>query len=81
MFFQTKLDQIVHMLVKSVSNKCSAKTYYTNRPTLNNRKSVATSFRAAELTNELRFCSHMIVAVIAFVSITLQAVDGDQRAN
>jgi hypothetical protein len=81
MFFQTQLDQTVHMLVKSVSNKCSAKTYYINRPTLKNRKSVATSFRTEELTNELRFCSHMMVAVIAVVSITLPAVNGDQRAN
>jgi hypothetical protein len=50
-FFQIQLDQIVHMLVKNVSNTCSAKTYYINRLTLKNRKSVATSSRAAELTD------------------------------
>jgi hypothetical protein len=30
MFFQIQLDQIVPMLVKNVSNTCSAKTYYIN---------------------------------------------------
>jgi hypothetical protein len=48
-FFQ--LDQIVAMLVKDVSNTCSAKTYYINRLTHNNCKTVTMGNRTAELSD------------------------------
>jgi hypothetical protein len=42
-FFQIQLDQTVPMLEENASNTCSAKTYYINRLTHKNCKSVNTS--------------------------------------
>jgi hypothetical protein len=47
-FFQIQLDHFVPMLVKNVSNTCSAITYYINR--LTHCKKVTTSNPAAQLT-------------------------------
>jgi hypothetical protein len=55
------------MLVTNVSNTCSAKTYCINRLTHKNCKRVTTSNPTAQLTNELVFCSHVILAPIAEV--------------
>ena len=51
--------------VKNVSNTCPAKTYYINRPTHKNCKSVNPSFSTGQETNELRYCSHLSVALMA----------------
>jgi hypothetical protein len=48
MFFQIQLDHIVPVLVKNVSNTCSAKTYYINNTTHMNCKSVAMSNPTAQ---------------------------------
>jgi hypothetical protein len=50
-FFQIQLDQFVPMLVKNVSNTCSAKTYYINRLTHKNCKRVTTSNPTVQLTD------------------------------
>jgi hypothetical protein len=64
MFLQIQLDQIVPMLLKKVSNECSTRNYYINRPV---RKNCNTSNATAQLTNELIFCSHVKLAPIAGV--------------
>jgi hypothetical protein len=68
MFSQTQLDHFVPMLVKNVSNTCSARTYYINHLTHKNCKRVTTSNPTTQLTDELaHFCSHVILAPIAGV--------------
>jgi hypothetical protein len=64
-FFHIQLDHFVPMIVKNVSNTCFAKTYYINRLTHKNCKRVTTNNPTAQLTNELIFCSHVILAPIA----------------
>jgi hypothetical protein len=72
-FFQIQLYHFVPMLVTNVSNTRSAKTYYINRltHTRKNCKRVTTINPIAQLTdwltNELVFCSHVILAPIAGV--------------
>jgi hypothetical protein len=50
-FYEIQLDHFVPMLVKTVSNTCSAKTYYINGLTHKNCKRVTTSNHTAQLTD------------------------------
>jgi len=69
MYFQIQMDHFIPMLVKNISNRCSAKTYYINCLTHKNRKSITTSCSTGQPTNKLRFCSHMLVVFIALLAI------------
>ena len=51
--------------IKNASNTCSTKTYYINHPTHKKCKSVNPSSSSGQLTNELRYCSHSSVALMA----------------
>jgi len=61
MFFSNPI-QYPH---KEVSNTCSAKTYYISHLTHKKCKSVNPSSSSGQLTNELRYCSHSSVTLMA----------------
>ena len=69
MFFQIQMDHFIPMLVKNISNRSSAKTCYINCLTHKKCISITTSCSTGQLTNKLRFCSHMLVVPIALVVI------------
>ena len=51
--------------VKNIPNTRSAKTYYIDCLTHKNCKSVNPSSSSGQLTNELRYCSHLSVVLMA----------------
>jgi len=63
------MDHFIPMLVKNISNRCYVKMYYINCLTHKNCRSITTSCSTGQLTNKLRFCSHMLVVLTALVFI------------